>query len=93
VHPQPSTTAISLGAEPRVLGWRVSPDTWGSWPADTIWHTGFTGTSMLIAPALEVAMILLTNAVRGAQAGRHPGAAQQHPPGSPCRRSVRVQPA
>lgn len=52
-----------LGGEPRVLGWRVRPDAWGSWPADTIWHTGFTGTSMLIAPALDVAVILLTNAV------------------------------
>ncbi len=54
------------GAEARVLGWRLRPDTWGSWgswPGGTIWHTGFTGTSLLIAPALDVAVVLLTNAV------------------------------
>ncbi len=52
-----------LGGEPRVLGWRVRPDAWGSWPADTMWHTGFTGTSLLIAPTFDLAMILRTNAV------------------------------
>jgi serine-type D-Ala-D-Ala carboxypeptidase len=49
--------------EARVLGWRVRPEKWGSWPDGTIWHTGFTGTSMLIAPALDAAVVLLTNAV------------------------------
>jgi CubicO group peptidase (beta-lactamase class C family) len=70
-HPVLSAETIALmtsrhaGADPqaRVLGWRVRPDTWGSWPAGTIWHTGFTGTSMLIAPALDTAVVLLTNAV------------------------------
>ena len=51
------------GAEARVLGWRLRPDTWGSWPDGTIWHTGFTGTSLLIAPALDIAVVLLSNAV------------------------------
>jgi CubicO group peptidase (beta-lactamase class C family) len=50
-------------AEPRVLGWRIKPDAWGGWPAGTIWHTGFTGTSLLISPALQAAVVLLTNAV------------------------------
>ena len=58
-------TARQAGArdEARVLGWRLRPDAWGNWPDGTIWHTGFTGTSMLIAPALDVAVVLLSNAV------------------------------
>jgi len=51
------------GAEARVLGWRLHPSAWGRWPDRTIWHTGFTGTSLLIAPALDVAVVLLSNAV------------------------------
>lgn len=47
----------------RGLGWRVDPAEWGEWPAGTIWHTGFTGTSLLVAPALDVAVVLLTNAI------------------------------
>jgi len=70
-HPVLSADTIALmtsrragaGAEARVLGWRVRPDQWGSWPAGTIWHTGFTGTSLLVAPALDAAVVLLTNAV------------------------------
>ncbi len=70
-HPVLSEQTIALmtgrqaGADPeaRVLGWRVRPGQWGSWPAGTIWHTGFTGTSMLISPALDAAVVLLTNAV------------------------------
>jgi serine-type D-Ala-D-Ala carboxypeptidase len=50
-------------AEPRVLGWRVRPDAWGGWPDGTIWHTGFTGTSLLISPPLQAAVVLLTNAI------------------------------
>jgi serine-type D-Ala-D-Ala carboxypeptidase len=76
-HPVLSAETIALmtsrhtGADPeaRVLGWRVRPDQWGSWPAGTIWHTGFTGTSMLIAPALDAAIVLLTNAVHPARRG------------------------
>jgi CubicO group peptidase (beta-lactamase class C family) len=70
-HPVLSAETIALmtarrtgeGAEPRALGWRLRPDTWGNWPDGTIWHTGFTGTSLLIAPALDVAVVLLSNAV------------------------------
>jgi CubicO group peptidase (beta-lactamase class C family) len=51
------------GAEARVLGWRLRPEAWGDWPEGTIWHTGFTGTSLLIAPAFGVAVVLLSNAV------------------------------
>jgi len=74
-HPVLSTETIALmttrqagnGSEPRVLGWRLQPEGWGSWPEGTIWHTGFTGTSMLIAPTLDVAVVLLTNAVHPAR--------------------------
>jgi serine-type D-Ala-D-Ala carboxypeptidase len=70
-HPFLSAETIALmtsrrtspDQEARVLGWRVRPDRWGSWPDGTIWHTGFTGTSMLIAPALDAAVVLLTNAI------------------------------
>jgi serine-type D-Ala-D-Ala carboxypeptidase len=70
-HPVLSAETITLmtsrrtdpDQEARVLGWRVRPDTWGSWPDGTIWHTGFTGTSMLIAPALDAAVVLLANAI------------------------------
>ncbi len=70
-HPVLSAQTIALmtsrqaGTDPeaRVLGWRVRPDQWGSWPDGTLWHTGFTGTSMLIAPALDAAVVVLANAV------------------------------
>jgi CubicO group peptidase (beta-lactamase class C family) len=70
-HPVLSAGTLALmtarragaGAEARVLGWRLDPEAWGRWPEGTIWHTGFTGTSLLIAPALDVAVVLLTNAV------------------------------
>ena len=51
------------GAGARVLGWRLRPDSWGDWPDGTIWHTGFTGTSLLVAQALDAAVVLLSNAV------------------------------
>jgi CubicO group peptidase (beta-lactamase class C family) len=48
----------------RGVGWRLSPPAgWGTWPPGTFWHTGFTGTSMLVAPACDRAVVLLTNAV------------------------------
>jgi len=70
-HPVLSAETLALmtarqagpGAEARVLGWRLRPEAWGDWPDGTIWHTGFTGTSLLIAPALDVAVVLLSNAV------------------------------
>jgi serine-type D-Ala-D-Ala carboxypeptidase len=70
-HPVLSAGTITLmtarradaDGEARVLGWRLRPDSWGDWPDGTIWHTGFTGTSLLIAPALDVAVVLLSNAI------------------------------
>jgi CubicO group peptidase (beta-lactamase class C family) len=70
-HPVLSAETLALmtarragaGAEQRVLGWRVRPEAWGDWPEGTIWHTGFTGTSLLIAPASGLAVVLLSNAV------------------------------
>ena len=51
------------GDDVRGIGWRLHPKEWGDWPQGTIWHTGFTGTSLLIAPAREVGVVLLTNSV------------------------------
>src|SRR5579859_1800987 len=70
-HPVLSAETLALmtarhagaGTEERVLGWRLRPEAWGDWPEGTFWHTGFTGTSLLVAPAIEVAVVLLTNAV------------------------------
>jgi CubicO group peptidase (beta-lactamase class C family) len=47
----------------RVLGWLIDPPGLGDWPAGTLWHTGFTGTSLLISPAADTAVALLANAV------------------------------
>jgi len=47
----------------RGLGWRLDPEDWGDWPNDTLWHTGFTGTSLLVSPARGLGVILLTNAI------------------------------
>ncbi|HKA11362.1 MAG TPA: serine hydrolase domain-containing protein [Candidatus Dormibacteraeota bacterium] len=53
------------GAPPDVrgLGWRLAPDDWGGWPPTTRWHTGFTGTSLVVCPDRGLALVLLTNAV------------------------------
>lgn len=52
------------GEDVRSLGWRLEPPAqWGRWPSGTMWHTGFTGTSLLIAPSLGAGVVLLTNAV------------------------------
>jgi CubicO group peptidase (beta-lactamase class C family) len=51
------------GDDVRGIGWRLQPKDWGRWPATTIWHTGFTGTSLLIAPEKGTAVVLLTNSV------------------------------
>ncbi len=53
----------------RGLGWRLEPDGWGAWPEGTYWHTGFTGTSLLVAPARGLAVVLLMN---GVHPHRHP---------------------
>jgi CubicO group peptidase (beta-lactamase class C family) len=47
----------------RALGWRLDAAEWGAWPESTYWHTGFTGTSLLIAPDAGVAVVLLMGAV------------------------------
>jgi CubicO group peptidase (beta-lactamase class C family) len=47
----------------RGLGWRLEPTEWGSWPEGTFWHTGFTGTSLLISPAADLGVVLLMNAI------------------------------
>lgn len=59
-----SAPQATSDGDTRSIGWRlVPPAEWGQWPAGTLWHTGFTGTSMLVAPPLGVAVVLLTNAV------------------------------
>jgi CubicO group peptidase (beta-lactamase class C family) len=54
--------AASAG-DVRGVGWRLEPEGWGPWPTGTFWHTGFTGTSLLVAPQWQTAVVLLTNAV------------------------------
>ena len=58
-------TRRQAGAPPevRALGWRLDASEWGDWPPSTYWHTGFTGTSLLVAPAFGVAVILLMGGV------------------------------
>lgn len=58
-----TTLQAGTTGDVRALGWRLQPSGWGNWPQPTIWHTGFTGTSLLISPALDTAVILLSNAV------------------------------
>ena len=70
-HPVLSAATLELmtsrragtGESARVLGWRIDPSGLGDWPAGTLWHTGFTGTSLLISPAADTAAVLLANAV------------------------------
>ena len=58
-------TRWQAGAPPdvRALGWRLDASDWGAWPASTYWHTGFTGTSLLIAPDAGIAVVLLMGGV------------------------------
>ena len=58
-------TRWQAGAPPdvRALGWRLDASEWGAWPASTYWHTGFTGTSLLIAPDAGIAVVLLMGGV------------------------------
>lgn len=70
-HPvlRPSSIArlsrIQAGELPDVrgLGWRLEPVEWGAWPTGTFWHTGFTGTSLLISPPADLGVVFMTNAV------------------------------
>jgi CubicO group peptidase (beta-lactamase class C family) len=69
----PVLTPAALGAittrragqppDVRALGWRLQPEGWGDWPADTLWHTGFTGTSLLVSRSIGLGVVLLTNAI------------------------------
>jgi serine-type D-Ala-D-Ala carboxypeptidase len=52
-----------LPPDVRALGWRLDASEWGPWPAGTYWHTGFTGTSLLVAPEAGVAIVFLTGGV------------------------------
>jgi serine-type D-Ala-D-Ala carboxypeptidase len=58
-------TRVQAGELPDVrgLGWRLEPVAWGDWPAGTFWHTGFTGTSLLISPSANLGVALMMNAV------------------------------
>jgi CubicO group peptidase (beta-lactamase class C family) len=62
-------TALHASArtEVRALGWRLKPSGWGRWPRGTFWHTGFTGTSVLVSPGADTAVVLLTNFVHPAR--------------------------
>src|SRR5262245_3548622 len=69
------TTRHGMAAsDVRALGWRPRPAGWGRWPAGTFWHSGFTGTSMLVSPGADTAVVLLTNFVHPK---RRPEEAQQ----------------
>lgn len=58
-----TTRRAKTGQDERGLGWRLSPEGWGDWPEETLWHTGFTGTSLLASPARGLGVVLLTNAI------------------------------
>ena len=57
------TLQAESDSDVRGLGWRLRPSGWGSWPEGTMWHTGFTGTSLLVDRPRGVAVILLSNAI------------------------------
>jgi CubicO group peptidase (beta-lactamase class C family) len=58
-------TRWQAGAVPdiRALGWRLDASQWGGWPGSTYWHTGFTGTSLLVAPDVGIGVVLLMGGV------------------------------
>ena len=58
-----STYQAGRSPDVRALGWRLAPRGWGHWDESAIWHTGFTGTSLLVSPADGLAVVLLANAV------------------------------
>lgn len=57
------TRLAATGTDVRGVGWRLHPTTWGDWSPDTLWHTGFTGTSLLVAPDQDLGVVLLTNCI------------------------------
>jgi CubicO group peptidase (beta-lactamase class C family) len=58
-------TSYQAGGSPdtRALGWQLDASGWGSWPESTYWHTGFTGTSLVVAPEVGCAVVLLMGGV------------------------------
>jgi CubicO group peptidase (beta-lactamase class C family) len=60
-----SIAKTPTGTQPTVrgLGWRLDPRAWGPWPSDTLWHTGFTGTSLLVSRAANLGVVLMSNAI------------------------------
>jgi CubicO group peptidase (beta-lactamase class C family) len=58
-------TRFQTGTAPdvRALGWRLDASDWGPWSADTYWHTGFTGTSLLVSPEADLAVVALLGGV------------------------------
>jgi CubicO group peptidase (beta-lactamase class C family) len=58
-------SSVQAGELPDVrgIGWRLEPVEWGAWPEGTIWHSGFTGTSLLISPPANLGVVLMMNAV------------------------------
>lgn len=58
-------TRYQAGGPPdtRALGWQLDASEWGPWPGTTYWHSGFTGTSLLVAPELDCAVVLLMGGV------------------------------
>jgi serine-type D-Ala-D-Ala carboxypeptidase len=64
-HSIATMSRYQAGKQPDVrgLGWKLDPTGWGPWPEGTYWHTGFTGTSLLISPKANLGVVLLTNAV------------------------------
>lgn len=61
------TSANSLAANTRTLGWNVPTERSSSgkyFSKQSIGHTGFTGTSIWIDPTKELFVVLLTNAAR-----------------------------
>jgi DNA-binding GntR family transcriptional regulator/CubicO group peptidase (beta-lactamase class C family)/ribosomal protein S18 acetylase RimI-like enzyme len=62
-------TRLQAGGPPdtRALGWQLDASDWGPWPGSTYWHTGFTGTSLLVAPERGCAVVLLMGGVHPAR--------------------------
>ena len=58
-----STPQAGWSPDIRGLGWRLAPEEWGPWPDQTMWHTGFTGTSLLVSRPLGLGVVLLSNAI------------------------------
>ncbi len=75
-----SRTPVGTQPDVRGLGWRLDPAAWGPWPADTLWHTGFTGTSLLVAPSANLGVDSVDQ--------RH----SSHAPTRSPRRNARVPP-